>query len=295
MKAISTQPFPRPTTWLVCIGVTRRSTTPALKVPGHLSWALALVERLLRRILSPGMHFETMILARAARTWIQRLQILQAGRGRERLITTLPIKERNVFHSIEFKEWLHANPHKVCPEQTDGKLLRCVVPPISLPNVANRSTISGEYLKATRNIEIAETITRRNALRATQALSSRPVKFVPAERRSPLWSNELLHLYATSSTPSRVVQQHRRVEDRTIALDSSSSKKIAPTRFFEAPVLIERPRSRTSGDSDLMPGVDRREPVTQPGPAVNVTQITDAVLKQLDRRLVAARERMGRI
>ena len=95
---------------------------------------------------------------------------------------------------------------------------------------------------------------------------------------------------------TRVVRKHVRVEDRLMAQDRATAPHIhlpamPPER---APARARRPHAHRADDA--MP--DAESPVNQkarPAPAVDVAYLTDEVLKQLDRRLVATCERMGRI
>jgi hypothetical protein len=98
-----------------------------------------------------------------------------------------------------------------------------------------------------------------------------------------------------SSLPERVMRRLRRVEERPLryARPSAAMRFAAPGPEETATARQSRKHSISQPNVDLEAQVVGR--AVQPPAAVNVTQITDAVLQQLDRRLVAARERMGRI
>jgi hypothetical protein len=93
----------------------------------------------------------------------------------------------------------------------------------------------------------------------------------------------------------RVNLQYTRVEDRFLIRDrgiSSSTAEIPPEKM----AVLARTRSlaQTSRASELEPEQATRRNSTLV-PDVDVSQIADQVMKQLDRRFVAARERMGRV
>jgi hypothetical protein len=92
---------------------------------------------------------------------------------------------------------------------------------------------------------------------------------------------------------ARVARRHQRTETNSVASASQIAADItAPVRrrVIEADLIPTGRRGRELGSPD--------ETVPQSADfprGVDVTQVADEVMKQLDRRLVAARERMGRI
>ena len=63
----------------------------------------------------------------------------------------------------------------------------------------------------------------------------------------------------------------------------------------EKPVVIERAQPRVRARQEPALEAAPRERAWQRESVVDVAQITDAVISQLDRRLIAARERRGKI
>ena len=97
--------------------------------------------------------------------------------------------------------------------------------------------------------------------------------------------------------PGRVTRKHRRVEQRAYPLGDDLVVTNMPRPVMADSVTLGGSRFREPVQ-EYEPPVAKREPSVarlQPEPAVNVARITDEVLKQLDRRLIAARERRGRI
>jgi hypothetical protein len=87
----------------------------------------------------------------------------------------------------------------------------------------------------------------------------------------------------------RVLRQNQRIEEHVSGHPQAVLvRHAAPLReppFIEGPAL---PQTRTVGAS-------REWPSPEPRPGVNISHITDEVVRQLDSRLVAARERFGKI
>lgn len=93
----------------------------------------------------------------------------------------------------------------------------------------------------------------------------------------------------TVSLPSRVREQSRRVEERA---DRPATRVI---RQPVAPPVVAA--EQVVGAFRSQPAVHTAPPGAKAMsvPAINIEQITDHVVRQLDRRVVAARERMGKI
>ena len=98
--------------------------------------------------------------------------------------------------------------------------------------------------------------------------------------------------------PSRVARKHRRIEHHAWPRPEDS---VLPS---EAWPVVANPR-RVHESRWRQPAVDAEIPTrlpqmktaahTQAEPVINVARITDEVIKQIDRRFIAARERRGRI
>jgi hypothetical protein len=92
-----------------------------------------------------------------------------------------------------------------------------------------------------------------------------------------------------------ITNRHRRVEEhgfryrRELAIDEPRSSAGDMT------VVAGRAASRRVQEPDIRMETDSSKGTSRPKPVVDTARITDEVLKQLDRRLIAARERMGKI
>ena len=260
----------------------------------HLLWTRALVERLLRRILTQAMCCESMTLLRTARRWISgpRRLLLRDSPG---LFAPISTPERTVLQLRESTRWLCGKRRVSSSRSTRNE------------NAARRASPSqSRWSSARRQPAVFSTIARgkRAEIPAMSQVCAReehshefPPHLVVVGRIPRLLRNETAALSAAESIPRRVPNQYRRVEDRSFARSVNSSENGTPKLPSGASVVADRPRARLPHDAAASIGspTGRREPVVQPQLETNVAEITDAVLKQLDRRLVAARERMGRI
>jgi hypothetical protein len=98
------------------------------------------------------------------------------------------------------------------------------------------------------------------------------------------------------SLSTRLARRHRRVEHKRerIAQEFAPESKVESTPWMP----VESPRPIAGTRASTPPGSQQPETLeagTVPLRQINVTQVADEVIKQLDRKLIAARERMGRI
>jgi hypothetical protein len=95
---------------------------------------------------------------------------------------------------------------------------------------------------------------------------------------------------------ARLVRRHQRVEvapERLAREFGSQTLMQSPqTAAGEVQRSMSRTRSHVRQEADVQEPSRMR---TAPHGGINVTQVADEVMKQLDSRLIAARERMGRI
>ncbi len=95
---------------------------------------------------------------------------------------------------------------------------------------------------------------------------------------------------------ARLVQRHQRVE----VARERIAREFGPEPSMQSPEspASEGHRSMSQAKSHALQERDVQEPSRMraaPNGGINVTQVADEVMKQLDRRLIAVRERMGRI
>ncbi len=99
----------------------------------------------------------------------------------------------------------------------------------------------------------------------------------------------------TNSNPGsivkRITRQVQRVDENPFLLQRNLVHHLAPSPSSESDLAF----SRTLPTTGIEYPVEAAKASSPWVPAMNLTQLTDEVVRQLDHRLVAARERMGRI
>jgi hypothetical protein len=145
-----------------------------------------------------------------------------------------------------------------------------------------RDAVGREAVSSGRQSSIASLLASHRAIAASQL----------GERieRAAIETN------ATETLATRIAREHRRQEQVQIGMNRDVSSGLANVPSSRLPIRVEQPITYSSGSKKrfeaLEDNVVRRK---EAAPAVSVTQVADEVMKQLDRRLIAARERMGRV
>jgi hypothetical protein len=294
MKANSIPIFRKPVPRAARIAILRSRCARTAGSSRHLRWALALVERLLRRILPLTMYPESLIFARGARTWILRRQLWLLQREPMRQIAAILTPERR---GIQLGDSARGQNGTSPTLGSGSRLSQHAVPAVSLAR--RRVPLVHRFLPTSlaredsgSRSEVARPFAARSAAADVyrylpRTVSSRGGVLGPRRRG-------VAEIAVEDGIPARVPRQYRRVEDQALARSLASAEKRTPPAPSDARVAFAIPRPplrREMNRSASSP--ERKDPAMQP--EMNVAQITDAVLKQLDRRLVAARERMGRI
>lgn len=97
---------------------------------------------------------------------------------------------------------------------------------------------------------------------------------------------------AGSEVAAAIVRRVQRVEERPTGQSMDPVVAASTMRLSRnAAEISEPPRTRESSAGSTFEAF----PAAPPAPPFNVTQLTDEVMRQIDRRLVSARERMGKI
>jgi len=262
--------------------------------PRHVAWALALVERLVRRVLLAPANREDQILRRAARHWIWRSQTVTLRSGAMRTAAQILMRERTIIHLSELRRGLNGAP-AAAATATKGRGFALAPFPRELSrSLQPEATVLGAMAKRSRVAAALDTALRRQPWQGAYAQRLLPLQRMPLNSSSGTPRRESTELTDAEGLPHRVVRQHRRVEEDSLARALKSEERKAPSLPSEIPLAVENPqfliRRKSAGDS--VPPAARRDSAAHP--KVNVAQIADAVLQQLDRRLIAARERMGR-
>ncbi len=269
------------------------AVAPALR---HLRWTLAITGRLARRSTWRGIHPEDMTLSSARRLWILLRQIIERSHA---TIAILPLPPTPLHGSAA---------HALTPTPKYPRLLRSqqtilepasVLAPTLLAVVQDRihKLTKATLSQSTRTIErIANIFLRESSPITNGERTSSPLAALFARRtlRSLQVQESEPDL---TNIPAQVQRRHRRIEQRPFLRPGDSADSLPSLRTAEPRVVIEKPRPRILARTQNEPSPEPKpiSRASQPGPPINIGQITDAVLQRLDRRLVAARERMGRI
>src|SRR5262245_49555250 len=101
---------------------------------------------------------------------------------------------------------------------------------------------------------------------------------------------QLLLSQETLQIPRRVVQQGVRVEERNHSTTVVRDFQYLQHHTIPRSTGVERtaPESRTGTDS-------RKWPPAPTPPAINIEHLTEQVVQRIDRRIIAWRERTGRV
>ena len=271
-------------------------------VSRHIGWALGVTSKFGCAARWPGLQPRAMIFARGSMLRIMRLQPLL------RHVPSAVSALRAAALSLERPLRPNGLPGLPATASQSAALSASGVPGIRMTHLpaeqkllrfAGSSPSGNVYTTRKRTIDFVERImalpiARSVALRAAPADSA---PFSPgrmhAPRRMPLDESQ----FNESGLPGNVLRKHRRIEDRAFLCPRDAKSTVAAAAMIPEGVVAHRPRARnrTPEKTEMPFESGPRTMPHSPAPAVNVAQITEAVLQQLDRRLIAARERMGRI
>lgn len=264
----------------------------------HVRWALAITERSARRVPRYATHPEKMTLSLAKRFWILLRQI--AARCRYPAIPVISLQTRESLDRPASQSTCtrERKLHLIDP-QAGERFIRAISPtssvwPASCVHNLTKPTLS-------ERIHVIER-TERFSIRQPLLTPSRERIFAPpvadffAHRAiRPPQSHASESSPEIADIPTQVQKRHRRLEQRLFLRPPDGADQfpstLVPPAVFEK--LTPRASARAAIESPFEPKPQSRISPSQP--PVNIGLITDAVLQQLDRRLVAARERMGRI
>jgi hypothetical protein len=246
------------------------------------------------------MHAEAMTLSRPSRTRFVRLRTPLSQSPAELRWLAPPANERHALASKERTSQPGAGAKFVT-------LIQAVVeqnrPRISIARESARqgapaAALSAASVQRNHTLAFVEKITFARSARPAQVNTAAAVsvEFSPARSfATRRWSESVEPDQGAISLPQRLMRKHRRVEERPFLRPRDLKPMIAPPPTPEEPAVVHRTRRQVRQGFDAQPEAAPRQRALPPAPGVNVAQITDAVMQQLDRRLIAARERMGRI
>lgn len=304
MRPISIQLFPKRTQ-----GARRRmATLPARmtafalrKTSPHLSWTLGIMGKFVGRRSWPGKYPEAMMLARASRCWTLLFQTLLGQRQSRMQPSAAPTKEISRLGSGELNRRMSASPRVMTSRLAAVEPNRSRIPATSedAPNRTTRPWLVVPTVRRNLTIEmVGQTVPQRlhpmYRTRPSALFALTPANRVIAPPRF-LRRDEVVESGAVVDAWSTLVlRKHRRVEELS-PTHLHNLRAQTPVLMPEKPVVIERAQPRVRARQEPALEAAPRERAWQRESVVDVAQITDAVISQLDRRLIAARERRGKI
>jgi hypothetical protein len=273
----------------------------------HVRWALGIAAKFARRSLWPLLYTHEMTHCRASHVWIRRLQtVLRHTRGETRVLQAAPANQRNPQRNP-----LRAGQSAGMPavqslpsglRQSAGQGIRknLFVGWQRQLKDAQVSSPNRDRATGNRTVEFAKQVAPSRMTRKVMASQTTAASLTSAasHRVSPRQPQHGAQSdLAVGSVPERIIRKHRRVEERALARPGDPLATMVAANL-PADTVISRPqhaRLRQPQESRTPIENGPRDRTSSPVSNVNVAQITEAVLQQLDRRLIAARERMGRI
>lgn len=311
MRPIRKRTYPRRTARAApALAFLRKLATARMLWGGsrHLAWTVSITGRLVGRDLWRGMQPGPMVLVRASRNYILlRTLLRQLQPGSRAAPAEMPERAR-----AGRSEGTMQRPCGGLRLATDilalaRKPMQIVAAPMIWEAAHRRELRSLKPMTGVQENLALALAPKRSGLPGLQPPSSDAMPAAPAvlsgAKRALVqpwlrpWEKGDGPDSRLGDMPGRVMRKHRRVEQRAYPPggDFVVTNMLRPV-MTEA-VTLAGPRFSKPAQEYEAP-VAKREPSVahlQPEPAVNVTRITDEVLKQLDRRLIAARERRGRI
>ena len=248
----------------------------------HLHWVSAIVRRFttpsarwgfrpqafvhLRRARTAAGFVRTVATSRNVTARVERSLVAERRSILERIITAVSRSAPALLdrHAAAAPAWIRARTRRRAPVESRRTVL-----------------VPGPHTANARVLPVAPGATLGRTGVSPTALTSLPVV---ACRRLRLVTQ-------AADLPTQMARRLRRREEMP---------PIAPRAPLPSRAADAEPLSRTVVARGTLP--PRRQspslepaspPVARPTPAVSVTQITDEVIRQLDRRFVAARERLG--
>lgn len=287
------------------------------KLSPHLRWAGAIAARLGAQMAPPWQRAQAMtflrprILCRTHRETV----VLRYGAGIAPLSLTFHFMSRAMGPTAE-KSLPVARPTAMAPT---GTLIKTAAQgpagrignPVAMQFVsrlAGGSAACGIGPASPLFTPRVGRVVRSEPFAAGHSLVQRPIaaragiarahEIAEASSSSPRPASGLiLARVALAEGAEPIVRKYRRVDAQPSPLRDQAGAELEWDRGSRNALVRRSATARRVTANDEFGALDRESlgRVAQPAAPINMAQITDAVLQQLDRRLIAARERMGRI
>ena len=297
MRPISKRAFPEPTP-PAAPAVALRRKLAATRVLGrgsrHIAWTLSITSRLMQRRRGIAMHPESMVLARARRSYMLLRTLVRELKPVMPSGVQSPQQQpllgtRTILHQLVAGEPIRVRSASNVREATNSPVRSRLMSAPGLP------------LQPPLMLAVMPARLPRLQPVSGGGLSSAPT-LLPRAKHALLqpWLKQEKDGGPDSAVldmPARMTRKHRRVEQRLYPRidDLATTTELRPTAANT--ITLRKPHSHQPVAEYEAPlaKLERMAASPQAEREVNVARITDEVLKQLDRRLIAARERRGRI
>jgi hypothetical protein len=265
----------------------------------HLRWAAGITSKLARRSRWRGLHPEAMTLLHPSRMRILRLQtLIRQTHSEARLYSPIGRQNSSKFNGSDLPVKADQKPApapRTIIERNNSltsfvrEIMRHTAPAAASSAAIQRNR-TVEFVDKIALPRISRSVLGNIGSAASLALSS-PARAMMQSGHQPDEPDS-----AAATLPERVLRRHCRIEARPFLQSRGLAPQVVVAPTPEEPTAIHRASARRRAQQfDVPAETGQRSHSALQAPNVNVAQITDAVLQQLDRRLIAARERMGRI
>lgn len=268
--------------------------------PRWTVWARALSERHGR---VAGRH-EALELA-----LVRRLPLMQRVQQRwlvssQRFFPQINLAIHPILHQMIWREQTLLLPNAKTTETKSVELRRLITRqvigqpvflwPAAIPSAASRWTVEKSLHETSDKIlhQIFDHALGR-ALGKRDSQFRIPLQFVfqrlfRSDESILLKRSQSATLTNVGTLVERLMRQSQRVEERAAE---------AATVVMRRPPVVDRAPAMTGNQQTFVTTVAGQswQQHTAPPPGINIEQITDRVVRQLDRRVVAARERLGKV
>ena len=266
----------------------------------HLRWVAGITSKIARRSPGPGLRLETMTLTHPFRHMLLRLRTLIRHTHSEIRLLSPDVHECKARGSARANLWFGVSGQLALSPQPIIERDRSLA--LFVHEILHRGASATSSTAAHKRGHSLTSFDEITAPRLFGLIQCRPAPAFAlvsgaTRLRLPRMSSSQEEDLSAGPLVERFLHRHRRIESQPFVRAREGSSLVLVPPIPEFPTVVHRmPARRPSSqrfDGATEPAPRQHSIV--PSPNINMTQITDAVLQQLDRRLIAARERMGKI
>lgn len=274
-------------------------------VPRHARWAQQLLARVMHRRTGRGWFPETMIAALAGRAPIYLLQRFMTDTWNVTQSAAPPAPDKEGFRMrdrvvpIRGEQGVHAVVQNFFPVQFRREATRepstVLSPMILMPSQLVPGLVVRDRLE-TLSAEPTSSLRRRGMRREARSEEVEPLRLSRKRAvvtNSPEDAEEFP--FGAGKVHANVAKKHRRVESPAPPAMGRQTTVVAAAPRHPKEATAANRGAATARKPRVESQADQSNTSRRPEIPFDATRITDEVLKQLDRRIIAAKERRGRI